>query len=63
MTTKTKFKSLPDLVDYFKEIPFNNKPIEKPKIKCLKNIDLLSKLPFHEELNMIKTNHHLGDMQ
>ena len=27
------------------------------KIKCLKNIDLLSELPFYEELNVIKTNH------
>ena len=30
--------------------------IEKPKIKRLKNIDLLSELPFYEELNVIKTN-------
>ena len=30
----------PYVEDYFKEIPFCNKPIEKPKIKCLKNIDL-----------------------
>ena len=28
-----------------------------PKIKPLKNIDLLSELPFYEELNVIKTNH------
>ena len=33
-------------VDYFKEIPFNNKPIEKPKIKRLKIIDQLTELPF-----------------
>ena len=32
-------------VDYFKELPFYNKPIEKPKVKCLKNIDRLSELP------------------
>ena len=36
---------------------FYNKRIEKPKIKRIKNIDLLSKLPFYEELNVIKTNH------
>ena len=42
---------------YFKELPFYNKHIEKPKIKRLKNIDLLSELPFYEELNVIKTNH------
>ena len=28
----------------------------KPKTKSLKNIDLLSELPFYEELNVIKTN-------
>ena len=27
------------------------------KIKCLKNIDLFSEIPFYEELNVIKTNH------
>ena len=43
-------------VDYSKELPFYNKPIEKPKIKCLKNIGLLSEQPFYEQLNTIKTN-------
>ena len=43
-------------VDYFKELPFYNIPIEKPKIKRLKNIDLLSELPFYKELSIIKTN-------
>ena len=58
MTVSSKIKSHPSVVDYFKEIPFHNKPIEKPKIKCLKNIDLLSELPlFYEELSVIKTNH------
>ena len=52
-----KVKSHPDLVDCFKELPFYNKHIEKPKIKRLKNIDLLSELPFYEDLNGIKTNH------
>ena len=42
---------------YFKELLFHNKHIERPKIKLLKNIDLLSELPFYEELNVIKTNH------
>ena len=41
----------------FKQPPFYNKRIEKPKIKCLKNIDLFSELPFYEKLNVIKTNH------
>ena len=57
MTALKKVKSHPDVVDYFKELPFYNKHIEKPKIKHLKNIDLLSELPFYEELNVIKTNH------
>ena len=57
MATKTKTKSHPDVVDYFKVITFYNKVIEKPNIKCLKDIDLLSELPFYEELSIIKTNH------
>ena len=44
-------------VDYFKPLPFFNVPIEKPKIKRLKNIDLLYELPFHNQLNIIKTDH------
>ena len=57
MSVKEKIKSHPDVVDYFKELPFYNKKIQKLKIKCLKNIDLLSQLPFYEELNVIRTNH------
>ena len=57
MKRKKKIKSHPDVVEYFKEIPFYNKYIEKSKMKHLKNIDLLSELPFYEELNVIKTNH------
>ena len=45
------------MTNCFKELPFYNKYIEKPKIKFLKNIDLLSELPFYEELNVIKTDH------
>ena len=56
MTALKKVKSHPDVVDYFKELPFYNKHIEKPKIKRLKNIDLLSELPFYEELNVVKRN-------
>ena len=43
-------------VDYFKELRFYNKPIEKPKVKRLKNIDQLAELPFYEQLSEIKTN-------
>ena len=45
------------MVGYFKELALYNKYIEKLKIKRLKNINLLSELPFYEELNVIKTNH------
>ena len=57
MAIQEKIKPYPDVVDYFKELQFYSKYIEKPKIKRLKNIDLLSELPFYEELNVIKTNH------
>ena len=57
MAVLKKIKSHPDTVDYFKDLPFYDKHIEKPKIKCLKNIDLLSELPFYEELNVLKIKH------
>ena len=57
MTVKEKIKFHPHMAGYFTELPCYNKHIEKPKIKCLKNIYLLSELPFYEELNVIKTNH------
>ena len=56
MTVPKKIKSHPDVLYYCKELLFYNKHIEKPKIKRLKNIDLLFELPFYEELNVIKTN-------
>ena len=57
MTVKKKVESHFGVVDYFKEFSIYNKYIDKPIIKCLNNIDLLSELPFYEELNIIKTNH------
>ena len=51
-----KIISHSDVVGYLKEFPFYNKPIEKPKIKRLKNIDQLPELPFFEQLSIIKTN-------
>ena len=43
-------------VNYFKELPLFNASIEKPKIKRLKNVDLLPELPFYDQLNIIKTD-------
>ena len=62
MAAEKKIKCHPDVVDYFKELPFYNKYIVKPKIKRLKNINLLSELPFYEELNAIKQIMRLEDM-
>ena len=39
------------------ELPFFNVSIDKPKIKRLKNIDLLAELPFYDQLNIIRTEH------
>ena len=44
-------------IDYFNELPFYNVPFEKPKIKRLKNTDLLPELPFYDQLNITKTDH------
>ena len=51
-----KIKRYSDAVDYFKKLPFDNIPIEKPKHKRSKNNDQLAELPFYEQLNVIKTN-------
>ena len=55
MTVLSKIKSYSDVIDCFKELPFYNKPIEKP-VKRLKNIDPLVELPFYEQLSVIKTD-------
>ena len=52
-----KIESYFDILEYFKELPFYNKRTEKPKIKRLKNIALLCKLPFYKQLTVITTNH------
>ena len=46
-------KSHSDVINYFKDLHFYNKPIERP-IKRLKNIDPLVELPFYEQLSVIK---------
>ena len=56
MAVLSKIRSHSDAVDYFKELPFYNKLIEKPKVKRLKNIDQLADLPFYEQRSVIKTN-------
>ena len=56
MAVLSKIKSHSDAVHYFTELPFYNKPIEKPNVKHLKNIDQLAELPFYEQLSVIKTN-------
>ena len=56
MVVLSKIKPHSDAVDYFKELPFYNKPTEKPKVKHLKNIDRLAELPFYEQLSVIKTD-------
>ena len=56
MAILSKIKSHSDVIDYFKELPFYNKPIKKPKVKRLKDIDQLIELPFYEQLDVIKTD-------
>ena len=56
MVELSKLKPHFDAVDYFKELPFYNKPVKKPKVKRLKNIDRLVALLCYEQLSVIKTN-------
>ena len=51
MAVLSKIKFHSDAADYFKELPFYSQPIEKPKVKRLKNIDRLA-----EQLSIIKTD-------
>ena len=41
-------------INYFKELPFFNVSVDKPKIKHLSDINLLAELPFYERLSIIK---------
>ena len=56
MTILSKIKPRSDETDYFRELPFYNKSIEKPKIKRLKNIDRSAELPSYEQLSVMKTD-------
>ena len=63
MAVLSKIKSHSNAVDYFKELPFYNKPIEKPKVKRLKSIDQIAEITFYEQLSVIKQIKRLEDMQ
>ena len=56
MAVLSKIKPHSDAVDYFKELPFYNKPIKKPKVQHFKNIDRLTEIPFYEQMSVIKTD-------
>ena len=47
MAVLSKIKSHSDAADYFKKLPFCNKPIKKTKFKRLENIDQLADFPFY----------------
>ena len=55
MTILPKIKSHSEANNYFKELHFYSKPIERPT-KCLKNIDQLVELPFYEQLSITKAD-------
>ena len=56
MAILSEIKCHSDVIEYFTELPFYNKPIEKPKIKCLKSIDQLIELHFYQQLDVIITD-------
>ena len=56
MTVLPKVNPHSDAAGSFEKLPSFNKPIEKPNVKRLKNIDRLIELPFCEQLSVIKTD-------
>ena len=46
MAVLSKIKPHSDAADYLEELSFYNKPIKKPIVKGLENIDWLAELPF-----------------
>ena len=46
--------------DYFKYFRFIMSLIEKPKVKGLKNIDLLHELPFYDKLSIYEMSKAFG---
>ena len=57
MAILSKIKSHSDVIDYFKELPFYYKTINRP-VKRLKNID-----PLAEQMSVIKTDQAFKGMQ
>ena len=55
MARLSEIKSHSDVINYFKELPFYNKSIEK-LVKNSKNIDRLTDFPFYKQLSIIKTD-------
>ena len=54
MVVLSKIKPHSDAIDYFKELPFCNKPIEKPKVKQLKNIGRLVELLRQKQIKSLE---------
>ena len=50
-----KTSKMNEIKELFNELQFWNVSIDKPKIKKLINIEMLSELPFSDELNIIQT--------
>ena len=56
MTVLRKIKSHPDVINFFKELPFCDTYIEKPKIKGLKKNWFTFWTSFYAELTLVKTD-------
>ena len=56
MAILSEIKSHSNVIDYFKELPFYNKPIERPAKRSKHIVHRLAELPFYEQLSIIKTN-------
>ena len=55
MAIFSEMKSHSDVINYFKELPFCHKPIERA-LKSSKNIDRLTEILFYEQLSITKTD-------
>ena len=57
MAVLKKIKSDPDVVEYFKDPPFYNKHIKKPKVNRLKTLICFLNFLFMKNWTLIKTDH------